>query len=127
MVEKNFTSFVNERTREYKLVPGLEKALVPYCNAAMPMFFWKTREGGIRSRASFLGESFKVIAMFARRPKVHDKSNALYATINDELLNFAEHAINMGVPKLGGFCAARNLGEIASAHSIWTSLLKSGE
>lgn len=127
MVEKNITSFINERTLEYKLVPDLQKALEPHCNAAMPMFFWKTREGGIRSRASFPGESFKVIAMFARRPKVHDKSNALYATINDELLIFAEHAINMGVPTLGGFCAARNLGEITSAHSIWIPLFKSDE
>lgn len=127
MVEKNITSFINERTLEYKLVPDLQKALEPHCNAAMPMFFWKTREGGIRSRASSIGESFKVIAMFARRPKVHDKTNVLYATINDELLTFAEHAISMGVPTIGGFCAARDLREINSAHPIWIPLLKSDE
>lgn len=69
------SSFFGERTAEYAIVPVLQRALKSRFGSALPLFYWKTREGN-RTSSEIHGKCFvKVVAMFARRPKIAAQEN----------------------------------------------------
>lgn len=106
------SSFFCERTAEYALVPILQRALKDHFGAAIPIFFWKTREGNRTSSEIHKSQYFQVLAMFARRPKVTNRSGLISGKINFELFQFAEAASALGIPTIAGFPAVATLNSL---------------
>jgi hypothetical protein len=119
---KNSTSFMNERSLEYVVVPELIKILSVNGNLVAPIFFWKSREGEARSASAHNGRIVRVIALFARRPKINEDPNIVIGKINWQLINFAIEANSFGIPSVAAFCAGRSLFEIDPARAHWIAL-----
>lgn len=114
------SSFFCERTAEYALVPVLQRALEGRFGAAVPIFYWKTREGN-RVSSGIHKETFvKVLAMFARRPKLTGRKNWVSGKINSEILEFANAARSVGIPTIAGFPAVASIPSLYSnPRIIW--------
>ena len=108
------SSFFCERTAEYALVPVLQRALEDHFGSAVPIFYWKTREGNRVSSEIHKGHFVQVLAMFARRPKLTGRKNWVSGKINFELLEFANAARSVGIPTIAGFPA------VASLHGLYS-------
>ncbi len=113
------SSFFCERTAEYMLVPLLQRVLEIRFGSAIPIFYWKTREGNRVSLDIHEGCSVRVLAMFARRPKVTGKTNLVAGKINFELIQFAQAARSVGIPAIVGFPAVTSLQGLYSAPPIF--------
>lgn len=113
------SSFFCERTAEYALVPVLQRALEDYFGSAVPIFYWKTREGNRVSSEVHKGQSVKVLAMFARRPKLTCKKNWVSGKVNFELIQFADAARSVGIPTIAGFPAVGSLHDLYSDPPIF--------
>ncbi len=108
------SSFFGERTAEYALVPLLQRALVREFGWAIPMSYWRTREGNRTSAEMHKGLSVRILAMFARRPKVTPSDTILAGKVNWELFRFASFARELGVPTIAGYPAVKSVIELHS-------------
>ena len=99
------SSFFCERTAEYALVPLLQRSLEAHFGSAIPIFYWKTREGNRVSSEIHQGRHVQVLAMFARRPKVTETRDIISGKINLELSQFSRAARAVGIPTIAGFPA----------------------
>ncbi|WP_321793270.1 hypothetical protein [Burkholderia pyrrocinia] len=102
-------SFFCERTAEYALVPIVQRNLETRFGAAVPIFYWKTREGNRVSSEIHKNRKVRVLAMFARRPKLVDESRWLAGNVNVELMQFAHAAQAVGIPTIAGFPAVNSM------------------
>lgn len=107
------SSFFCERTAEYALVPVLQRSLEEHFGSALPIFYWKTREGNRTSSEVHKERFVQVLAMFARRPKLTSRKNLVSGKINFELFQFADAAGSVGIPTIAGFPA------VAAIHSLY--------
>lgn len=108
------SSFFCERTAEYALVPRLQRSLEAHFGSAIPIFYWKTREGNRVSSEVHRAQFVQVLAMFARRPKLTGRKDWLSGKINFEIFQFADAARSVGVPTIAGFPA------VASLHGLYS-------
>ena len=99
----NPTGFMSEHTAEYALVSNIIVQLADRYPRIIPMYFWSTREGTHAAEESMRLSRVRIIAAFARRPKVFssDKSSIL-VKINSQLLVSATLGSNSGIPVLAG-------------------------
>lgn len=108
----NPTSFVNEHSAEYVLVPAFVRILAAQYPAVIPVFFWRTREGGRLARAGMGNAVVKVVTVYARRPKLSDPGDAqIVMRVNPELLEAASLAANLGSPVFAGVPLATSICE----------------
>ena len=119
---KNSTSFMNERSLEYVIIPELIKILSASGNSVAPIFYWKSREGGAQSACAHNGKNVRVVALFARRPKINKNPNIIDGKINWQLINFAKEAKKFGIPSVAAFCAGRSLFELTPSRTHWIEL-----
>jgi len=112
-------SFFSERTAEYALVPKLQKQLEIAYGAAYPIYYWKTREGNSVSSRIHGGNSVKVLAMFARRPKSYGEGSLVFGKINARLAEFANAARSLGIPTIAGFPAVDSIGGLYTNPTIF--------
>ena len=105
------SSIFTERTAEYAILPPLLAYLRQRFGAAVPMYFWATREGSSAAQERHAGQRFQVLVVFARRPKVLDGRNML-GKINRELFEFADRAVVHGLPSVAAFPAVSDLFEL---------------
>ncbi|KAI1694083.1 hypothetical protein Ddc_22364 [Ditylenchus destructor] len=98
------TSFFSERTAEYSILPPLVERLSGRFGRAVPMFLWSNREGNRTSERLNKGTDVRVLAVFARRPKVTRDPDVVSGRLNDELMEFAAAAGACGIP-----CVAASL------------------
>ncbi len=105
------SSIFTERTAEYAILPPLLSYLRKRFGAAVPMYFWATREGNRVALERHASQRFRVLAVFARRPKVLNGQNML-GKINQELFAFADRAVAHGLPSVAAFPAVSNLFEL---------------
>ncbi|MGJ7538102.1 MULTISPECIES: hypothetical protein [unclassified Variovorax] len=105
------TSFFSERTAEYSILPTVVTYLRQRFGAAVPMYFWSTREGNTVAAKVHAGRRMRVLVVFARRPKVR-RGALLLGKINAELFEFAQRAEQHGLPCFAGFPAVRNVLEL---------------
>lgn len=121
------SSFFSERTAEYILVPQLQHSLACHFGTAIPIYFWKSREGNRTSLRIQEPSLVRVLAMFARRAKVSTRDNVVTGKINAELLSFALAADAMGIFTVAGFPAVRSLLELCTQPlTYWFRLTHSG-
>lgn len=118
------SSYVCERTVEYALIPILSQILqVEYKNVA-PVFPWITRETSNISKAVHRGDQFKIITLFARRPKIRQlDTSKISFTINDGLNIFQALASAYGIPVICGIPLASNVWDLSSNVDVnWYAL-----
>lgn len=107
------TSFTNEHSVEYVLVPDLVGALSRRFDTAVPSFFWLTREGGRLARESLAGRQVRVLTVFARRPKVCGADDPeIHVRFNPELFSASEVGAEMGSPVLAGVPLVRSIDQL---------------
>jgi hypothetical protein len=100
-----------ERTAEYVLVSALETILLQKYGSTFPFYFSGTREG---SAVAELGESLKVVAVFARRPKILTPcAKEIYIKFNERLFEVAQKARCHGIPVIAGVPLVSSLGCLA--------------
>lgn len=122
-------SFYSERTAEYALAPKFVKLLEPL-GSVVPMFFSGKREDTHVAFNSLAGESFHLVAFFARRPKINRaESRYIEGKINRRLFRVARYASELGVPTFCGISLTNNIFDQVSAESLWFDIseLDSGD
>ncbi len=117
--KKYMVSFYTERTAEYSLVPSFSNLLSSLGKVA-PIFFWKTREGNKTSEAIHDEEEVRVIAFFARRPKIDTRNmNLIEMKINHSLYEFSERAKDLNIPVFCGLPITTNIFELNEPDCLW--------
>ena len=118
------TSFINEHSAEYYIVPYLKNELEKYFKYVAPIFPWLNRETSKISKLLHGSDSFHVLIVFPRRPKLDiNDTNKIYITINSELLEFKEFAGKHGVPVILGCPIADNFWELSKCPKcVWLEL-----
>lgn len=112
------SSFFTERTAEYAILPTLLSYLRQRFGAAVPMYFWATREGNSISQELHASRRFRMLVVFARRPKVLDGQH-MFGKINQELFEFADRAHVHGLPCIAAFPAVSDLFELGRAFQTY--------
>jgi hypothetical protein len=96
-------SFISEHSAELILVPAIDRVLSRAGMQVVPIYFWKTREGNHLSQKCTIEKNFRVIAMYARRPKVIEpEQDNIEVKINDILFQKAFHLKQYGIPTIAG-------------------------
>ncbi|NQT93803.1 MAG: hypothetical protein HQ559_13675 [Lentisphaerae bacterium] len=109
------TSFMSEHTAEYALVPDLVAQLAERFPTIIPLYFWATREGSRVGRESLIDAPVRVVAAFARRPKVFDPGDErILVKINDVLFAAAQAGEQVGIPVLAGVPLVNSLVEFST-------------
>jgi hypothetical protein len=112
------TSFFSERTAEYSILPVVMSYLKRRFGAAVPMYYWASREGNTVARDAHDGRHVRMLALFARRPKSVTK-RTMSGKLNAELFEFADRAELHGVPTVAGFPVVRDLFELGEDFRIF--------
>lgn len=107
-----------ERTAEYAILPPFLSYLRQRFGAAVPMYFWATREGNGIAQELHASQRFRVLIVFARRPKVFDGKHML-GKINQELFEFPDRALLHGLPSIAAFPAVRDLFELGGTFQTY--------
>ncbi|MEE7596438.1 hypothetical protein [Acinetobacter baumannii] len=116
------TSYINEHTAEYYLVPTLMEILQKKYKHVSPIFPWVSREFNKLSRLIHKDDKFYVLIMFPRRPKLYN--NEIYITFNEELERFFNIAKMIKVPIILGCPLANNIWELSERKCLWVELEK---
>lgn len=116
-------SFLCEHTAEYMLVPRVRALLASRFLPSVPIYYWKTREGNSVSSSLHSRWAVRVLAMFARRPKIAKSEHLVAGRINQELYEFADSSRRAGIPAIAAFPAVSSLWKLyQDAPVFWLSL-----
>lgn len=108
------TSFMSEHTAEYALVPDLVGLLAEHFSTVIPLYFWATREGSRVGRGTRIDAPVRVVAAFARRPKVSNPGDEkILVKINDALFAAAQAGEEVGIPVLAGVPLVNSLAQFS--------------
>ena len=112
-------SFYSERTAEYTLTPKFLTLIEPLGDA-VPIYFSARREDTHVAFESLDGESFHLVAFFARRPKINAaESLIIEGKINQRLFRVAKCASELGIQTLCGISLTNNIFKQSLAESLW--------
>lgn len=117
-------SFLSEHTAEFVLAPRAAEVFSSYAAAAIPIYYWATREGSRLARESSPHAHLRVVSIFARRPKVeHIGSGRITAKLNRELFEYSIAAKKVGIPTLAGIPLVASLEQLRqSCRCVWFRL-----
>lgn len=108
------SSFINEHTAEYYLVPQICKMLSSSKYQAIPFYYWKTREGANMSKLSDQGNNARLIVVYARRPKVElPGQNEIIVKLNYSLFQTSVVFNEYDVPVFAGVPLASSIMELS--------------
>lgn len=118
-------SFLSEHTAEYYLVPRTAEVFSSYATVVVPIYFWSTREGSRLGEEGIKYSQVRVIAIFARRPKVSaSHADIIMAKLNRELFVYAREARALGIPTLAGMPLISSLDQLRiNCPCVWFRLL----
>lgn len=118
------SSFISERSAEYILIPQFAELLFPLSNRIIPIYHWVSREGANLSKESLKNKPIKLVALFARRPKVDFiGSEQIEVKFNRELFDKAEYLIKHGITVFSGVPLVTKLDDVRiGAHCKWFNL-----
>ena len=123
MPASKMSSLMNERTLEFALVPVVQKALEEHFGRAVPIYFWKSREGNRHSLAVHEDRPVRLLALFGRRPKMAAGSASIEGKLNQQLLCFAKQARELGIASIAGFCPVAALFDLVKHPTMYWVLL----
>ena len=99
----NATSFICEHSAEFVLIPLLTQLFSAHKQNLIPLYFWKTREGSSISKRCDHNTPIRLLAMYARRPKICDPDqDYILVKINDILFERAYYLKESGIPTIVG-------------------------
>lgn len=97
------TSFINEHSAEFVLVPQFASILSTEYKSVVPIYFWAGREGSKISLECAQRGKLRVVAMYAPRPKIDvPKQEIIEVKFNDILYRRAEYFHREGIPVFAG-------------------------
>lgn len=97
------SSFINEHTAEFILVPMFSKILEQNYRPVIPIYYWASREGGILARKCLQDVDCLIVAFYARRPKVHYiQQEHIEVKFNESLFSHARLLEQIGVKVFAG-------------------------
>ncbi len=119
-------SYICERSAEYALIPELVRKLKEIYSFVTPIYPWMTREGSRFSREYHAAVKFKVLGVYARRPKLLNADDDLiHVKVNQEIVISAAVGRSLGIPMIAGCPLARNLIELGCCEKfLWLDLKK---
>jgi hypothetical protein len=95
--------FMSENTAAYALMPDLVSHLSAHHRRIIPLRFSSTREGARTADESMGDRRVKVLAAYARRPKVtHAGDETILIKLNSLLFASARAGAGFGIPVLAG-------------------------
>ncbi len=115
---------MNERTVEYFLVPRAVWALGGAGMRALPFYYWSSREGSRVGVAGGDGITLKVVAIFARRPKVLDTGDEhIQVKFNHSLFRATYVGYHFSIPVLAAVPLVTSLFDLNNqARVLWCHL-----
>jgi len=118
------TSFICERTAEYALVPKVIDILLVKYGVVTPIYPWISREGSNISKAVNSDKMFKIIGLYARRPKLNSiKESNISVKYSGQIIYGAHKGIELGIPMIAGCPLARNFEELSRCNKfLWSDL-----
>lgn len=97
------TSFISEHSAEFILVPKFAEILSSRFDNILPIYFWVSREGSRMAKACLRGISLRIVAMYARRPKIErPDQEEILVKFNSILLDRAKYFQHFGIPVFAG-------------------------
>ena len=123
-LEKDYPkSFISERSAEYVLVPNLKSILLEKFSTVTPLFPWATREGGSLSKHIHGGETFRMIGLYARRPKLISTGTNITIKLNRQILMGAKQGEELGIPIIAGCPLVKDFWELGGdPECVWIRL-----
>lgn len=120
----NPTSYVCERSVEYMLLPNIMISLRKQFDSVVAIYPWITREGGVLSRNLHGHTSYRVLSVYARRPKLYSEADRrVKFKFNEKIIRGAGLAKFYGIPAIAGCPVARNFHELSVCQSfLWSDL-----
>ncbi|MBC8465847.1 hypothetical protein H8D57_02375 [bacterium] len=118
------TSFLSEHSVEFCLTHRLSQLLSPAYNVT-PLYFWRSREGSRIAKECDNGESIRVVAVYARRPKLLSPGDGtVVMKVNEQVILRANYLIEQGIPV---FCGVPIIFQIldfsVDSHCAWFQLM----
>lgn len=102
-------SFLSEHTAEYCLTYNLCRILRDLYEVT-PLYFWCSREGSRIAQECDCGQLLRVLAMYARRPKIlRPRDESITIKVNSSLFNRAGYLSENGIPTI---CAVPRISAI---------------
>lgn len=99
----NATSFICEHSAEFVLVPFITELFAAHKQKLVPLYFWKTREGSIKSKKCDPGIPIRILSMYARRPKIdYPGQDSILVRINHRLFEHAAYLKENGIQTIIG-------------------------
>lgn len=99
----NGTSFICEHSAEFILVSFLTQLFSGQKRTLIPLYFWKTREGSSISKRCNPNTPIRLLAMYARRPKIcNPNQDHISVKINGMLFESAHYLKENGIPTIVG-------------------------
>jgi len=120
------TSYICERSAEYALVPKLAHALRQKFEWVTPIYPWISREGSNISLELHEVKSFKVLGLYARRPKLYSSNDQnIKVKISEQIVYSAQKSLELGIPAVAGCPLARNFFDLGSCDDfLWINMSK---
>ncbi len=117
-------SFLSEHTAEFVLAPRAAEVFSSYAAAAIPIYYWASREGSRLALESSPDTHIRVVSIFARRPKVERTvPDRITAKLNAQLFRYSVAAEAVGIPTLAGFPLVASLRELRqTCRCMWFRL-----
>jgi hypothetical protein len=123
------TSFLSEHSAEFVLVPQLIRILSDSYEGITPFYFWAGREGSLISKCCDTGESIRMVAVYARRPKISSYNDyEITVKFNAVLSEKAYEFSKVGIPVLAGVPRVTSIMDFRlEAKCSWFQILSDGE
>ncbi|MEM7085223.1 MAG: hypothetical protein AAF489_03525 [Bacteroidota bacterium] len=120
---RGFSSFISERTADYIIVPRLVSMLKSEFRDVVPLYPWLSREGGKLSRTLHADDSFRVLGLFTKRPKVSIAKTKFVVKVNNDFVLGASAARKLGIPFITGTPIVQDFWRLnENADCFWVKL-----
>lgn len=122
------SSFANEHTIGYFMIPLVLAEFATKFRMVTPVYYMATREGSRQARSSFTQAPFKLMAMYARRPKLSEKHlGRIEMKVNQILFDRSDYLRHEGIPTIIGMPLAENITDVHEKLNMrWFELLEGG-
>lgn len=122
------SSFANEHTIGYFMIPLVLAEFETKFRMVTPVYYMATREGSRQARSAFPSAPFKLMAMYARRPKLSDRHpGRIEMKVNQILFDRSDYLRQEGVPTIIGMPMAENMTAVHEKLNMrWFELQEGG-